>query len=225
MDQKTAPVHRRKRSARSAFCYSEPVAVTISTRSDARRNRARLVGAARDLFAEKGVDVSVEEITQRAGVGMGTLYRHFAHKGDLIDAVLEDAFGEMLALAEQAACADDAWAGFTGFLEHTLELRAQNRGIKDLVAAPEHGARHAEMRRRIRPLLRRVIERAQQQGALRADFTLDDLSSVFWSVARVIEMTQETSANSWRRFLGYLLDGLRASAATPLPRTRRKVAA
>jgi AcrR family transcriptional regulator len=201
------------------------VPVTTSTRSDARRNRALLVAAARDLFAEKGVDVPVEEITQRAGVGMGTLYRHFAHKGDLIDAVLEDAFGEMLALAEQAAHADDAWAGFTGFLEHTLELRAQNRGIKDLVAAPEHGARHAEMRRRIRPLLRRVIERAQQQGALRADFTLDDLSSVFWSVARVIEMTQETSANSWRRFLGYLLDGLRASAATPLPRARRKVAA
>jgi hypothetical protein len=81
------------------------------------------------------------------------------------------------------------------------------------------------MRRRIRPLLRRMIERAQQQGALRADFTLDDLSAVFWSVARVIEMTQETSASSWRRFLGYLLDGLRASAATPLPRARRKVAA
>lgn len=201
------------------------MAVTTSTRSDARRNRALLVAAARDLFAEKGVDAPVEEITRRAGVGMGTLYRHFARKDELIDAVLEDAFGEMLALAEHAAAADDAWAGFTGFLEHTLELRAQNRGIKDLIASPEHGARHAEMRKRIRPLLRRMIERAQAQGSLRTDFTLDDLSSVFWSAARVIEMTQETSANSWRRFLGYLLDGLRASAATPLPRARRRLAA
>jgi AcrR family transcriptional regulator len=198
------------------------MASVTSTRSDARRNRERLVAATRELFAKQGVDVSVEEITHHAGVGMGTLYRHFPTKGELVDAVLEDAFNEMLALAEQAAREEDAWAGFTGFLERALELRVQNRGVKDLVASPEHGARHAEMRKHIRPLMRRMIERAQAQGTLRADFTLDDLSSVFWSVARVIEMTEDVSRTSWRRFLGFLLDGLRASAATPLPHARRK---
>jgi AcrR family transcriptional regulator len=198
------------------------MATVTSTRSDARRNRERLVAAARELFARQGVDVSVEEITHHAGVGMGTLYRHFPTKAELVDAVLEDAFDEMLALAEQAARAEDAWAGFTGFLERALELRVQNRSVKDLVASSEHGARHAEIRRRIRPLMRRMIERAQAQGALRADFTLDDLSAVFWSVARVIEMTEDVSRTSWRRFLGFLLDGLRASAATPLPRARRQ---
>jgi len=201
------------------------MAVTAPARSDARRNRARLVTASRELFAEKGVDVPVEEITQRAGVGMGTLYRHFPRKDELIDAVLEDAFAELLALAEQAANADDAWAGFTGFLERALELRAQNRGVKDLVASAEHGARHAELRKLIRPVLRRMIERAQEEGTLRSDFTLDDLSAVFWSVARVIEMTEDVPRTSWRRVLGFLLDGLRASAATPLPRARRKQAA
>jgi AcrR family transcriptional regulator len=199
--------------------------VSPRTRSDARRNRARLVAAARDLFAEKGVDVPVEEITQRAGVGMGTLYRHFPRKDALVDAVLEDSFAELLALAAQAARAEDAWNGFTGFLERALELRAQNRGVRDLVASPEHGARHAELRRQIRPLLRRMIERAQEEGSLRPDFTIEDLSSVFWSVARVIEMTEGAPRTSWRRFLGFLLDGLRASAATPLPRARRKQAA
>jgi AcrR family transcriptional regulator len=198
------------------------MATVTSTRSDARRNRERLVAAARELFAKQGVDVSVEEITHHAGVGMGTLYRHFPTKRELVDAVLEDAFDEMLALAEQAARAEDAWAGFTGFLGHALELRVQNRSVKDLVASPEHGARHAEMRRRIRPLMRRIIVRAQAQGTLRADFTLDDLSSVFWSVARVIEMTEDDERTSWRRFLGFLLDGLRTSAATPLPRARTK---
>jgi AcrR family transcriptional regulator len=224
MDQE---IHRRQPLGNKTewslrFCYRAGVAAVTSTRSDARRNRERLVAAARDLFAKQGVHVSVEEITHHAGVGMGTLYRHFPTKGELVDAVLEDAFDEMLALAEQAAGEEDAWAGFTGFLQRALELRVQNRGVKDLVASPEHGARHAEMRRRIRPLMRRMIERAQEQGTLRADFTLDDLSAVFWSVARVIEMTEDVSRTSWRRFLGFLLDGLRASAATPLPGARRK---
>ena len=201
------------------------MATAISTRSDARRNRERLVAAARELFAKQGSHVSVEEITQHAGVGMGTLYRHFPTKEELIDAVLEDAFAEMLALAEEAAAAKDAWAGFAGFLDRALELRVQNRSVKDLLASPEHGARHAEMRKRMRPVLWRMIERAQAEGTLRADFTLEDLSSVFWSVARVIEMTEGASRNSWRRFLAFLLDGLRASAATPLPGARRKRAA
>jgi AcrR family transcriptional regulator len=202
------------------------MAVATSNRSDARRNHERLVAAARELFAKHGVDVSVEEITQRAGVGMGTLYRHFPTKVELVDAVLEDAFSELLALAEEAAAAEDAWLGFAHFLERALELRVQNRSVKDLVASPQHGAKHAEMRKRIRPLLRRMIERAQAQGTLRADFTLDDLSAVFWSVARVIEMTEDSSRRTWRRFLGFMLDGLRASAATPLPvRPRRKATA
>jgi AcrR family transcriptional regulator len=202
------------------------VAVATSNRSDARRNHERLVAAARELFAKHGVDVPVEDITQRAGVGMGTLYRHFPTKVALVDAVLEDAFDEMRTLAEEAVASEDAWAGFTHFLERALELRVQNRSVKDLVASPEHGAKHAEMRKRIRPLLRRLIERAQAQGTLRADFTLDDLSAVFWSVTRVIELTEDASRQSWRRFLGFLLDGLRASAATPLPaRSRRRAAA
>jgi AcrR family transcriptional regulator len=186
------------------------MATVTSTRSDARRNRERLVAAARDLFAKQGVDVSVEEITHRAGVGMGTLYRHFSTKDELIDAVLEDSFAEILALAEGAAAADDAWAGFTGFLERALERRVHNRGIKEVIASRQHGARHAEMRRRIRPVMRQIIERAQSQGTLRSDFTIDDVSLVFWSVAGVIEMTGDTSRNSWRRLLAFQLDGMRA---------------
>jgi AcrR family transcriptional regulator len=190
----------------------------ISTRSDARRNRARLVAAARDLFAKRGVDVSVEEITHSAGVGMGTLYRHFATKEELIDAVLDDAFDEILALAREAGSADDAWAGLTGFFEGLLELHAQNRGVKDIVALRQHGGRRAEaMRARLRPLLARLVERAHEQGSLRADFTADDLPLVFWTANRVIELTDEVAPDYWRRYLGLLLDGLRPAAATPLP--------
>ena len=185
---------------------------TAATRSDALRNRAKLVTCARELFAKRGVDVSVEEITHHAGVGMGTLYRHFATKDELIDAVLEDAFAEILALAEAAAAAEDAWEGLATFLERALELRAQNRGIRHLVAAGNHGVRHAEMRRRIRPVIRRLIERAQQQGKLREDFKLDDIAFVFHAIGSVIE-SGEGGRNAWRRHLRFVFEGLRTRAA------------
>ena len=186
-------------------------------RSDARRNRERLVASARELFASAGVNVPVEEITHHAGLGMGTLYRHFATKEELIDAVLEDAFAELVGVAEQAAADDDAWAGFTGFLEQALALHAANRGLKDVLATNAQGARAEAMRARIRPLLRRTIERAQEQGTLRSDFTAEDLPLVFWTGGRVIETTASVAPDHWRRYLGLLLDGLRAEAARPLP--------
>jgi AcrR family transcriptional regulator len=199
--------------------------VTTSTanertlRSDARRNRDRLVASARELFASAGIDVSVEEVTRHAGVGMGTLYRHFPTKEELIDAVLEESFAEIVGAAEQAVADEDAWAGFTRFLEQTLALHAANRGLKDVLATREHGRRRADaMRARIRPLLRRMIERAQAQGTLRPDFTAEDLPLVFWTANRVIEATATVAPDYWRRYLGLLLDGLRADAANPLPR-------
>jgi hypothetical protein len=69
----------------------------------------------------------------------------------------------------------------------------------------------------MRPLLRRLIERAQEQGALRADFTAEDMPLVFWTGGRVIEATAAVAPDFWRRYVGLLLDGLRAEAATPLP--------
>jgi AcrR family transcriptional regulator len=187
-------------------------------RRDAQRNRERVVSSARTLFARDGVEASVDEITREAGVGMGTLYRHFPTKEELIDAVLEDAFEELVQLAEQAAAEEDAWEGLTGFLEQALALHASNRGLKDVLATHEQGRQRAQaMRERIRPLLRAMVERAQRQGALRPDLTAEDLPLVFWTGSRVIETTEAVAPDHWRRYLSLLLDGMRAESATPLP--------
>jgi AcrR family transcriptional regulator len=191
---------------------------TRPLRRDAQANRDRIVAAASTAFAAEGIDVPVEAIARRAGVGMGTLYRHFPAKEDLVDAVLEDAFARIISAAEQALVEDDAWVGFRGFLERVFALHAENRGLKDIIATRAHGKARAEaMRARMRPLLRRLIKRAQEQGALRDDFTLEDMPLVFWSGGRVIEATAAIAPALWRRHLGLLLDGLRAEAATPLP--------
>ncbi len=187
-------------------------------RRDAQANRERIVAAARAVFAAGGIEAPVEEIARAAGVGMGTLYRRFPTKEDLVDAVLEDAFGQFVRVAEEALAEEDAWVGFSGFLEGALTLHGADRGLKDLVASSRHGlARTEAMRARLRPLIRRLVERAQEQGTLRSDFTPEDVPVVFWTAGRVIEATSQVAPDFWRRYLGLLLDGLRAGAATPLP--------
>lgn len=187
-------------------------------RRDAERNRDRIVVVARTAFAADGIDVSVEEIARCAGVGMGTLYRRFPTKDDLIDAVLEDALAEICLAAESALEEGDAWIGFSSFLERVFELHVRNRGLKDVIARrlQSHGRVEAA-RARMRPLVARLIERAQEQGSLRPDFAPEDMPMLFWTGGRVAEMTSFVAPEFWRRHLALLLDGLRAEAATPLP--------
>lgn len=189
----------------------------IVRRSDALRNRQRIIGCARELFVSSGLDVPVRRIAGAAEVGLGTLYRHFPTREDLVDAVLQDAFEEYEALARRALEEPDAWAGFTGFVEAVLELQARNRGLKDVVETRAHGCEHAKaMRRRTRPLLAKLVARAQEEGELRPDFTAQDLPLLFWSSDRVIELAGHLAPDVWRRQLGFVLDGLRAEAAHPL---------
>jgi AcrR family transcriptional regulator len=186
-------------------------------RSDARRNRDQIVAAARDLFAQGGVEIPVEEVTRRAGVGVGTLYRHFPTKEELIDAVLDEAFDEYVALAESALAEADGWTGLCAFLERALELQAGNLALMDVVATREHGrTRAATMRRRMRPLIVRIVERAQQQGSLRADFSPEDVPLLLWGGYGILERGGGVAPEVWRRYLGFVVDGLRQDAATPL---------
>jgi AcrR family transcriptional regulator len=189
----------------------------LGDRRDARRNRERLVSVARELFATDGVDVPAREIARHAGVGAGTLYRHFPTRADLVDAVLEEAFEELVEVACGALAEPDPWAGFARFVEEALVMHAQNRALKDVVETEEHGLERArEMRRRIRPLTEQLIARAQSEGALRPDFAPQDLALLFWASDGVIELAAEVAPELWRRQLGFMLDGLRSPHARPL---------
>jgi AcrR family transcriptional regulator len=185
-------------------------------RSHARRNHEALVVRAREVFAERGVDASLEEIARRAGVGIGTLYRHFATRDALVDAVFERRIGDFVAIAEKAAAEPDAWLAFVGFLEGTLELQAGDRLLKDVFLRSPPGAGRVESaREELRRRFAQVLERACEDGRLRAGFTLADLSLLFWSFAPLIDATSEIAPNAWRRHLHWLLDGLSTESATP----------
>jgi AcrR family transcriptional regulator len=195
-----------------------PETTAPTLRRDARENRNRILAAARAAFAAEGVDVPVEAIADRAGVGMGTLYRRFPTKHDLVQAVIEESLDAFVVAAEEGLAEDDPWTGFTGFVERVLELHVENRALREVLAGTEHGHARDAVRRRVRPLVRRLIERAHADGSLRPDFAPEDMPLVFMTAGRVLEAGRGVAPDLWRRYLGLLLDGLRAGGATPLPR-------
>ena len=195
-----------------------PETTAPTLRRDARENRNRILAAARAAFAAEGVDVPVEAIADRAGVGMGTLYRRFPTKHDLVQAVIEESLDAFVVAAEEALAEDDPWTGFTGFVERVLELHVENRALREVLAGTEHGHARDAVRRRVRPLVRRLIERAHADGSLRPDFAPEDMPLVFMTAGRVLEAGRGVAPDLWRRYLGLLVDGLRARGATPLPR-------
>jgi AcrR family transcriptional regulator len=185
-------------------------------RRDAQRNHELLVEAAREVFAEQGVEASLEEIARRAGLGIGTFYRHFPSREALVEAIFERRIGELVTIAQEAAADPDAWSGFSQLLEQMLELQAGDRVLKDVLMRYAPGAsKLAGAREELRALSEQVLERAREQRALRADFTFSDLALLFWSFAPLIDATAEVAPQTWRRHLHFFLDGLRAEAGTP----------
>jgi AcrR family transcriptional regulator len=196
-----------------------PATVKSPLRRDAQRNRDRIIAATRAAFQERGLEIGVDEIARRAGVGMGTLYRHFPTKDALIDAIVDARFAELTDAAERALEAPDVWAGFEGFLVAAVELQAADRGFKDALAARGRDEPRVKLaRRRLHEGIERLVVRGRDEGLLRADLAAEDVIVLLWATARVVERTADMAPGQVRRFLAMHLDGLRAGAASaPLP--------
>jgi AcrR family transcriptional regulator len=182
-------------------------------RRDARRNRERILAAARAAFAEHGLDVGVDEIARRAGVGMGTLYRRFPTKDALIEAILEDRLDEVIGLLERAVEGDDPWRAFEAFMHDIVFLQATDRGFKDILASRRRDEpKLSAARARMAPLLERLIADAQAAGQMRTDLDQRDVGPLLWGAGRVVESTADVAPDYWRRYLAIVLDGLRPPA-------------
>jgi AcrR family transcriptional regulator len=179
-------------------------------RADAARNRDRLITAATDLFAERGVDVPLDEIARRAGVSIGTLYNHFPNRGALLDAVLPERLAELERLAETALTDPDPWQGFTGFLDGLFVIQARDRSMNEAISRNAVGSVDvAGECGRAGGVLDSVVSHARNAGVLRPDFVSDDLATLVSAMSKVIAMSGGDDA-VWRRHLGFVLDGLRA---------------
>jgi len=192
---------------------------TRPLRRDAERNRVRILQAAAEVFAERGLGVTMDDIAAHAGVGVGTVYRRFPQKELLIEALFEERVGELVAMAEQALDHDDPWQALIGFVERAQGLQAANRGLKELLVSTAHGReRIAGVRERLAPLVDTLVERAQASGQLRPDVDGTDLPLVQIMLGAVVDVTRDVAPETWRRMFAIMVDGLRArEEGTPLP--------
>lgn len=185
-------------------------------RRDAERNRKRILASAAVLFAERGVDIGLDDVARHAGVGVGTVYRRFPDRETLIDELLDEKTARVESLAREALGADDPWSGFAGFLEQALELHAEDRSLKQALLVPTRGKeRLAAARARIEPLVAELATRAQDAGELRPDFRFEDLPLLVEMVAAVSDATHETEPGLWRRYARLVIDGLATSRTGP----------
>jgi AcrR family transcriptional regulator len=180
-------------------------------RKDAERNRQRILDAAQELFTERGLGVTLNDIAHHADVGVGTVYRRFPDKQRLIDALFDERIGEMVSLAEESLADPDPWEGLVGFLERGLDLQACNRGLKELLQDAPEGLQLVESARdRLVPLVSALVERARDAGTLRADVQHEDLPLIQLMIGEIIDRTRHVDPELWRRYLEITLRGLRA---------------
>jgi len=187
-------------------------------RADAARNRARIIAAAAQVFAERGLDASTAEVAERAGVGEATVFRRFPTKEDLIAAIVATKLEEAVETAAECAAEPDPWRGIERFMyemtERTIGDRAVSEAARDRCMA---SAELAPLRRRLIELCCEMVKRAQRAGVLRADVSGPDLAFLIAAVGSLDPLPfPGLRGDLWRRYLGVVLDGLRPEGATKL---------
>jgi AcrR family transcriptional regulator len=176
-------------------------------RRDARRNRERVIKAARRCMARKGLDVQMDEIARAAGVGVGTVYRHFRTKDDLVEALAFERFERLSELAHEAFEQDDPWSSFESFMRGSARIQTEDRALSEvLVSRPETMRRAAESVD-ILGLVGKLLARAQAAGVVREDAHPHDIPMIMCALAG----TFRNPMSDPDRYIGIALDGLRAS--------------
>jgi AcrR family transcriptional regulator len=189
-------------------------------RRDAERNRQRILTAAVEVINERGLQVSLDEVARHAGVGVGTVYRRFGTREELVEALFIDRIESIAALAEAAAEAPDPWSGLVSFMEQMAEMLSGDLGLRHMLMFATYGPdKVSYARQRNAPLVARLVARAQAAGQLRVDLRPTDILFIIFALAEATQFVREVSPGIWRRYLSLALDGLRPErqGVTPLP--------
>ena len=179
-------------------------------RADARRNRAKVLEAARKRFAEHGLDAQIDEIARDAGVGVGTVYRHFPTKEDLLQALADDRFEGLADAARGSLEVEDPGQAFTEFMTYSARVMAEDRALSEAMDQLPGLCRSAAERVDMLGLTGQVLERAQGSGDVRADLVAEDVPALICGLGRAVRSEVERPTMSWERYLEIMLAGLRA---------------
>jgi AcrR family transcriptional regulator len=178
-------------------------------RADARRNRDKVVAAAAAAFAESGLEAQVEDIARRAGVGVGTVYRHFPTKEALVEALAAEHFERLADIAEAALGEEgEPWAIFASVIWRSANAASSDVAWCEIIGG--HAAQAAARGKlRLATAMTTLIARAQAAGTMRADATVDDVRTIMCGFGHVAAAQRAGAGLDWERYLEIALDGLR----------------
>jgi AcrR family transcriptional regulator len=191
-------------------------------RRDAELNRQRILAGAAQVFTERGLDATLDDVARAAGVGVGTVYRRFPDKEALVAALFRERIDNLVTVAEDACAAADPWQAIVSYLEYAAAAMACDTGLRQLMMFGTYDRDQVcYARDRMRPVISRLVQRAQASGDLRGDFEATDVKMIAFMLASLAEYAAAVTPDVWRRYLAMLIDGLRPSraavSALPVP--------
>jgi len=188
-----------------------PDATPRPLRRDAELNRRRIIEAAREVFGARGLSATLDDVAAHAGVGVGTVYRRFPTKEELLEAAFEERLEEHVRQIEAALRAPTGWDGLVCFLRVAAETHAADQGVRDIAfGAGASAGRFERIRDRIFPLVQEVVGRAHTEGSLRSDVTAGDIPVLLMMVSEVAHRGGSDRPGLFARYLQLLIDGLRS---------------
>jgi AcrR family transcriptional regulator len=188
-------------------------------RRDAEANRVKILRAAAEVFSERGLDVTLDDVAIRAGVGVGTVYRRYPSKQALAEALFVDKLDAVADLAEQALANPDSWDALADFLEQAAGLMTADRGLRQILMSATYDTEQiGQARARLNQVGTKLVERAQRDGTVRADLRPTDVPLIQFMLASAADYAWHVRPGIWRRYLALILDGLKPTGpATALP--------
>ena len=196
----------------------KPVAIERVLRADAQRNREAVIGAAKKLFADQGLDAQMPDVAKAAKVGVGTVYRHFPTKDDLIAALAVERFERLAEKAREGIEAEDPWQGLCDFIRFSAQIQADDRGLCEVMGSRPEVMNESAYAVGLDDLCGKLVKRAQRSGDLRKDLDWEDIPMVVCGVGRITQVETGPGTGRWPRLVEVILDGLRAPGCGKLPK-------
>lgn len=187
-------------------------------RRDAERNRQLILQAGRELFAERGLGVTLDDIAARAGVGVGTVYRRFPDRDALVDALFTERIADLVAGAQASLELEDPWEGLVQFMRNHMKAQQLDRAYASVVMTDAHG-HDAVLRAKaqLQPIVEQIVQRAHDAKVIRQDLAVSDVPLLMLMLGTVLDATRDLQPDLWERFFTIALDGIRPGATSPLP--------
>jgi AcrR family transcriptional regulator len=187
-------------------------------RADARRNHQAVIAAAKKLFADEGLDAQMPDVAKAAKVGVGTVYRHFPTKEDLIAALAEERFERLAEKAREGIEAEDPWEGLCDFIRFAAQIQADDRGLCEVMGSRPEVMNASALAVGLDELCEKLIKRAQRAGELRKDLEWEDIPMIACGLGRITPAEMGPATGRWPRLVEIIIDGLRAPGSAKLPK-------